>query len=753
MMLPQLVSAYNFMVDGIAYNYNEDSTSVTVTSGGNYVEAVIIPESVTYDGSTYSVTSIGDYAFSGCRGLTSVIIPNSVTSIGDVAFYYCTGLTSVNIPNSVTTIGTNPFASCSELTSIVVDSGNTIYDSRNNCNAIIETETNTLIAGCKNTTIPNSVTTISDYALYGCSGLTSVTIPNSVTLIGVGAFSYCSLTSVNINDLTAWCNIDFENVTSNPLYYAHNLYLNENKITDLVIPSSVTEIKNNTFSGCISLTSVTLPTSVTSIGEYAFNNCNGLTSVTIPNSVTSIDDYAFGGCTGLTSVTIPNSVTSIGDGVFSGCTGLTSMTIPNSVTSSGGYAFQGCTGLTEVTIGNSVTSIGDHAFYCCTGMTSVIIPNSVTDIGEYAFYGCSGLTSVTIPNSVTDIGEYAFYGCTALTSISIPSSVTNVGGYAFSSWGSFHWQKVEWNVKARNTFISSKPPFYQQVLQIDTLIIGNEVEVIPEHLFVSGQKLTIPVIIIPNTVTSIESNAFRTKVPSLIRFSSLTLTGKGEWNINSDSYPGLMPLISKFKTVNVGSEITSLGDFGFAADSVNCYAAAPPICQESTFANYDGELHVPVESAAAYSAADYWQNFTNRVNDLTEKVFLDQSTASIMKNNTLSLTATSIPEGESIKWSTTNSSVAPVSDDGVVTAVGVGECEIFASLESNYAVYASCHIDVSALNGDVNGDGEVTAADVTALYDVLLNNDYSHVANGDQTGDNDITAADVTAVYNRLLGN
>ena len=262
MMLPQLVSAYNFMVDGIAYNYNEDSTSVTVTSGGNYVEAVIIPESVTYDGSTYSVTSIGDYAFSGCRGLTSVIIPNSVTSIGerafnncngltsvtipnsvmtigkyafcdcsglpsmtipnsvtsigDVAFYYCTGLTSVNIPNSVTTIGTNPFASCSELTSIVVDSGNTIYDSRNNCNAIIETETNTLIAGCKNTTIPNSVTTISDYALYGCSGLTSVTIPNSVTLIGVGAFSYCSLTSVNINDLTAWCNIDFENVTSNP---------------------------------------------------------------------------------------------------------------------------------------------------------------------------------------------------------------------------------------------------------------------------------------------------------------------------------------------------------------------------------------------------------------------------------------------------------------------------------------------------------------------------------------------------------
>ena len=139
-----------------------------------------------------SVTSIGDYAFRGCYSLTEVTIGNSVTSIGDYAFSDCYGLTQVTIPNSVTSIGESAFSSCKGLTSIVVEDGNTKYDSQNNCNAIIETSTNTLIVGCKNTTIPNSVTSIGDYAFFGCSGLTSVEIPNSVTSIGSGAFKSCS---------------------------------------------------------------------------------------------------------------------------------------------------------------------------------------------------------------------------------------------------------------------------------------------------------------------------------------------------------------------------------------------------------------------------------------------------------------------------------------------------------------------------------------------------------------------------------
>ena len=211
---------------------------------------------------------------------------------------------------------------------------NTKYDSRENCNAIIETSSNTLIAGCKNSTIPNSVTGIGYYAFAGCRGLTSITIPNSVTSIGYGAFENCS-----------------------------------------------------------GLTSITIPNSVKTIGNYAFEDCIGLTSITISNGVTIIGDYAFAWCSGLTSITIPNSVTSIGNSAFEGCSGLTSITIPNSVTRIGDYTLAYCSGLTSITIPNSVTSIGNYAFYC-SGLTSITIPNSVTSIGEWAFAYCSNLKKV-----------------------------------------------------------------------------------------------------------------------------------------------------------------------------------------------------------------------------------------------------------------------------------------------------------------------------------------------------------------------
>ena len=330
-----------------------------------------------------------------------------------------------------------------------------------------------------------AVTSIGSSAFYGCTGLKSVTIGNGVTSIGYDAFSGCTgLTGVYITDIEAWCGISFDNYSANPLYYAGNLYLNGELVTDLVIPDSVTGIGDRAFYGCTGLESVTIPDSVTSIGNYAFYNCMGLTGITIGNSVESIGSSAFYGCSnlkytehnngkylgnsenpyvvlvdvidtdatsftmpnttkviynsafydckGLTSITIPDSVTSIGNSAFYNCMGLTSITIPNSVTSIGVYAFRSCTGLTSITIPDSVTSISGGAFYYCTGLTSVTIGNGVTSIGEYAFSGCTGLTSVTIGNGVTSIGEDAFHNCKGLTSITIPDSVTSIGYSAFA---------------------------------------------------------------------------------------------------------------------------------------------------------------------------------------------------------------------------------------------------------------------------------------------------------------------------------
>ena len=262
-------SAHDFMINGIYYDIiDSDSYTVKVTYKGNsfidypdvYTGMVVIPETVTKKGTTYSVTSIGAFAFWGCEGLTEVTIPNSVTSIGESAFDACYGLTEVTIPSSVTSIGERAFCGCTELISIVVEKGNTVYDSRENCNAIIETTTNTLITGCKNTIIPNSVTTIGDAAFSGCPGLTEVTIPNSVTTIGESAFRACD------------------------------------GLTELTIGDSVTSIGKEAFSNCDGLTEVILSNSVADIGDGAFFNCRKLTYIIIPKYVTWIGEHAFECC-------------------------------------------------------------------------------------------------------------------------------------------------------------------------------------------------------------------------------------------------------------------------------------------------------------------------------------------------------------------------------------------------------------------------------------------------------------------------
>ena len=675
-MLSTLIASADVInINNIYYNLDFSTKTAEVTSNPDkYSGSVYIPASVTFKGSEYSVTSIGEYAFEYCSGLTSITIPNSVTSIGNsafsgcsgltkvtlnsnvlaskmysydstlggifgsqvkefilgnevtsigsCAFYYCKSLTSVTIPNSVTSIGYDAFCDCSGLnsvtignsvtrigggafrgcsglTSISVENGNEEYDSRDNCNAIIETASNTLIAGCKNTTIPNSVTSIGSYAFYGCSGLASVTIPNSVTSIGSSAFMNCTgLTSVHITDIAAWCRLSFSDSSSNPLSYAGHLFMDGKEIIDLVIPNSVKSVGERAFIGCSGLTSVTIPNSVTSIGSLAFSGCSGLTSVTIPNSVTSIGDYAFRNCSGLTSITIPNSVTSIGNYAFRNCSSLTSVTIPNSVTSIGSSAFRGCSGLTSVTIPNSVTSIEDYAFSGCFGLTSITIPNSVTSIGGSAFRDCSGLTSITIPNSVTSIRRGAFYGCSGLTSVKSDISIPfTFGSNAFSNISSNCVLAVPYGTK--DAYISNgwtTSVFKGGIKEIMPIVDGIYYD------FNSNNKQA--------TVTAGENKySGNVIIPSSVTFNgteySVTCIGDSAFY----SCDGLT-------SVTIPNSVTSIGNAAFAncieLAEVYCYAKQIPTTGNDVFKdsyiNYV-TLHVPASAVNAYKTTAPWREF------------------------------------------------------------------------------------------------------------------------------------------------
>ena len=668
-----VAGAADFEVDGIYYNIlsSEDKT-VEVTSGSNkYSGAVTIPASVTYNSITYSVTSIGNGAFEGCHDLTSIEIPSSVTSIGNDAFFYCTGLTSIEIPSSVTSIGKWAFSSCVSLTSIeipssvtsigerafedcwnlasiVVDEGNTIYDSRGNCNAIIETASNTLIAGCKNTIIPEGVTSIGNNAFYYCTGLTSIEIPSSVTSIGISVFSGCSglkriisyipadklftpgdyaFQSVNNEACTLYVPAGakstyaatdgwnaFENIVEFNGMCGDNLYWSLNEETGVLTIFGEGEMYNYAdndanrvpwYSNKENITSVTIEEGVTSIGNSAFADCTGLTSIEIPSSVTSIGESAFNYCPGLTSIEISSSVTSIGDYAFEYCD-LTSIEIPSSVTSIGESAFGSCSGLTSIEIPSSVTSIGERAFRGCTGLTSIVVDegNTIYDsrgnchaiIETASNTLIAGFKNTIIPEGVTSIGNSAFYHCYGLTSIEIPSSVTSIGESAF-----FYCKGLT-SIEIPSSVTSIGYYAFAHCTVLTSIEIPSSVTSIGNYTFYHCDGLTS--IEIPSSVTSIGGSAFA------------YCTG--------------------LTSIGIPSSVTSIGAWAFSGCTsltsvVSCIAAEDLFAINTVaFSGIDNEactLYVPAGAKSTYAATDGWSNFTNIVEMSTEEYSLTVSSA------------------------------------------------------------------------------------------------------------------------------
>ncbi|SFW11103.1 Leucine rich repeat-containing protein [Prevotellaceae bacterium HUN156] len=631
------VLAYDIEVandDGVMiyYNYINNGLELEVTNNGEqngYSDEVIIPEKVTLNGQTLSVTRIGEGAFWRCP-INFVTIPKSVTSIGSGAFSYCTNLTYIIIPNNVTSIESRAFRGCSRLNSISIPNsvmriGSEAFDGT----AWYANQPDGLVYAGKNVykykgTMPEDTSiiinegtySITGYAFENCDGLSSITIPNSVTSIGVYAFDGCEhLSSISIpNGITS--------IGSSMFRFCRSL-------SSIIIPNGVTSIGSETFYGCSSLSSINIPNSVTSIGFEAFagtawyaNQPDGLvyagknvydykgimpenTSLLIKEGTLSIAGGAFSERSCLSSITIPNSVTSIGVRAFYNCSSLSSINIPNSVKDSISSAtFSGCSKLKSVILGNGITTIGVAAFSCCTSLTSITIPNNVTRIGTAAFYNCSALTSITIPNSVTSIGSETFYGCSSLSSINIPNSVTSIGTWAFSDCSS-----------------------------LSSITIGNSVTSIERGTFEYCSSLTS--ITIPNSVTSIGDIAFNGCPLVKVELNSKTLVSKdysvdynmkdifnaqveeyilGEevTSIGSNIFNGCLNI----KTIDISSAVSKIGKRAFYGlvnlTDVTCRANMVPTTDKTAFdlSNIENaELHVPKASLTAYQETTPWSNF------------------------------------------------------------------------------------------------------------------------------------------------
>ncbi len=454
-----------------------------------------------------SVTSIGRNAFRSCKGLTSVTIPENVTNLGFYAFCYCTSLesveiladitemvgtfegctnlTDITIPDSVTTINNFTFQNCKSLKSITIPDGVTKigYMIFSGCSAL------------ESIVIPEGVTSIDTYAFEYCSGLKDITIPASLTSISGSAFDACtSLEKVYISDIASWCNITFSGYKSNPLYYAGNLYLNDELVTDLTIPETVQKIGSYAFYGCTSLKTANILADIDAIDTYTFTNCTALESVVLPESLYVIGREAFRNCSSLKSVIIPDNTFAIDTQAFYGCSSLAEISVPEDCFPGGGqvfhgtawynnqadgpiyindsfYSYKGDIADKSFTIKDGTTAIAGYAFAYQPNIETVIIPESVIKAGVQVFEGsslkyitlpdnlmseftvdldgteipvymnaqmfknCTKLETVVLPKNLEKISEEMFYDCTNLKNCVVPENVNTINYYAFYNCG------------------------------------------------------------------------------------------------------------------------------------------------------------------------------------------------------------------------------------------------------------------------------------------------------------------------------
>lgn len=557
----------------------------------------------------------------------------------------------------------------------------------------------------KKVVIENGVTNIGTCAFSDCKNLVSVVIPNSVTSIGEEAFDGTGL---------------LEKQPDGAIYIGYFLYGYKGGMPEnakISIKEGTRGIADGAFSDFYqNLVSITMPNSMKYIGKTAFKQCRNLTSITIPNSVIQIGDYAFYGCKGLTSINIPNSVTSIGNSAFMGCSGLASITIPNSVTSIETSTFRGCSSLSSVIISNSVLNIGNEAFYECSSLTSVTIPNSVKTIGDNTFYKCSSLAFVSIPNSMMSIGEMAFYDCKSLSKV-ICYAVTPPSLKSYAFYGA---QCLSGTLYVPSSAVSTYQTTdgwnewknIQALIEPTSISFANE----NENIFIGmTKKLEATITPEKSTNKSITWTSSNTAVATVSSKGVITAKSVGTTVITVKTYNGK----SAKCTITVKQPVTAiaLSDAAttlWVGETKTLTATATPTDASNTAVNWSssdnnvatvsskgvitakGKGTCTITCTAADGYGTKSQCSVTVKLPVTTIAFSDAS-VSLWVGKTKALTATITPTTASnttVNWSSSNTKVATVSSDGVVTAKGKGSCTITCKAADGYGAIATCPVTV-----------------------------------------------------------
>ena len=652
------------------YNGNARSLSVPQTIDGYTVVGI---GSSAFEGNTNlrflhlpeTLISIGYEAFRDCINLGTIDFPESLIEIDRYAFCGCNSLTSIKLPSNLQTLGWCAFRYCANLQSVWIPK--TISDG--DYDSFDSTHYHGPFDGCgklKSVTFADGITNIPAGLFAGCTGIESIEIPDTVTKILSAAFADSSIRSVKIGG----------GLTS----IGRDAFLRCKSLTEINLPDVLTSIGQYAFRDCINLGTIDFPESLIEIDRYAFCGCNSLTSIKLPSKITRIENNTFYGCSSMTTAELPEALKSIGEYAFYGCEALEGVVIPDktyliendafencsalkSLKCGTGLrtveynAFRNCDALTEVALQEGVTTIGNNAFYDCDGLETIAIPNSVTSIGTSLLSGCEKLKNVTLGTGITQIPASMFYQCPKLESIALPYRVTSIGDSAFANSTSFKSITIPRSVTTFGSNIFSYPA--------KLTIYG-----------VSGTKAETYAGEIGATFVPIDKPA----TSATLDKTMLTLNKGSSTKLNLSVQPVDFTDEVNWKSANT-SVVTVAADGTVKAVGVGTTT-----------------IKVTVGNASASCKVTVVQPVTS--------ISLNKASLSMEALSTYQLTATAYPNDaydKSVKWESSDNSVATVSENGLVTAVGKGTATIKATSTAVSSVSRSCTVTVTN-NGIVAKD-------------------------------------------------